>query len=278
MPVMTIWTCSTCGIEHPDTDRPPATCAICTDERQYVPEGGQAWTTQEQLRAEGFRTRVEELEPDLYALHVEPELAIGQRGFLVRSTAGNLLWEPPGYLDDEAVKAVRDLGGLAAVSASHPHLVGASVSWSHAFGGVPVLVASADRSWVRRPDPAVELWSGTRQVLPGITLVQCGGHFAGSAVAHWAAGAGGRGVLLTGDTLAIGADRASVNVMRSYVNNIPLPERAVRRVLAAVEPLPYDHLYGAFRTLGPGARAVVTASLERYVDWLRGDVPDEADR
>jgi len=155
-------------------------------------------------------------------------------------------WEPPGYLDQEAIEAVRDLGGLTAVSASHPHLTGASIQWSHAFGGVPVLVAAADRAWICRPDPVIELWAGVRQVLPGVTFIQCGGHFAGSGVAHWAPGADGRGALLTGDTIAIGADRASVNVMRSYVNNIPLPERAVRRIMAAIDPYPYDRLYEPF--------------------------------
>ena len=218
---------------------------------------------------------MEELEGDLYALTVEPELAIGQRGLIVRTPSGNLLWEPPGYLDQEAIEAVRDLGGLTAVSASHPHLTGASIQWSHAFGGVPVLVAAADRARIRRPDPVIELWAGVRQVLPGVTFIQCGGHFAGSAVAHWAPGAGGRGALLTGDTIAIGADRASVNVMRSYVNNIPLPERAVRRIMAAIDPYPYDRLYGAFRRLDADARVVVTATLERYITWLQGELPDE---
>lgn len=275
---MTIWICATCGIEHPATERPPVSCGICSDERQFVPAGGQRWTHHDQLAAEGYRTRVEQVEPDLFALRVEPELAIGQRGLLVRTPRGNLLWEPPGYLDRDAIEAVRDLGGLAVVSAGHPHLVGASMSWSHAFGGTPVLVASADRSWIRRPDPVVELWTGVREVLPGLTLLQCGGHFAGSAVAHWATGAGSRGALLTGDTIAIGADRASVNAMRSYVNNIPLPERAVRRILATVEPYHYDRLYGAFRTLDADAQHVVTTTLSRYIAWLQGNVPDEPER
>jgi hypothetical protein len=272
---MTIWSCATCGIEHPDTENAPAVCAICSDERQFVPATGQRWTTQAQMAAEGYRTSVEQLERDLYALTVEPELAIGQRGLIVRTPGGNLLWEPPGYLDQEAIEAVRDLGGLTAVSASHPHLTGASIQWSHAFGGVPVLVAAADRAWIRRPDPVIELWAGVRHVLRGITFIQCGGHFAGSAVAHWTPGAGGRGALLTGDTIAIGADRASVNVMRSYVNNIPLPERAVRRIMAAIDPYPYDRLYGAFRRLDADARVLVTATLERYITWLRGELPDE---
>jgi hypothetical protein len=272
---MTIWSCVTCGIEHPDTENPPAVCAICSDARQFVPATGQRWTTQAQMATEGYRTKVEKLEEDLYALTVEPELAISQRGLIVRTPGGNLLWEPPGYLDQEAIEAVHSLGPLSAVSASHPHLTGAAIQWSHAFGGVPVLVAAADRAWIRRPDPVIELWSGVRQVLPGVTFIQCGGHFAGSAVAHWAPGAGGRGALLTGDTIAIGVDRVSVSVMRSYVNNIPLPERAVRRIMAAIDPFPYDRLYGAFRTLDADAQVTVTATLKRYITWLRGDLPDE---
>ena len=275
---MSIWTCRGCGIEHADTSEPPTTCEICSDERQFVPVGGQRWCTQDELAAEGYRAAVTELEPDLFGIEVTPELAIGQRGLLLRTPAGNLLWEPPGYLDAELVEQVRDLGGVAVVTASHPHLTGASVQWSHAFGGAPVLVASADRQWVRRPDPVIQLWAGERELLPGVVMHQCGGHFAGSSVVHWPAGASGRGALLTGDTLAIGADRASVNVMRSYVNRIPLPERAVRRILDTVSELPYDRLYGAFGSLPADADEIVVRSLHRYIAWVRGDVPDEPDR
>lgn len=112
-------------------------------------------------------------------------------------------------------------------------------------------------------------------MLPRVTFVQCGGHFAGSSVAHWQRGADGAGVLLTGDTIAIGADRVSVNAMRSYVNNIPLPERAIRRILTAIEPYSYDRLYGAFGVIESGASAIVRSSLNRYVAWVRGDVPEE---
>ncbi|WP_211290896.1 hypothetical protein [Kineococcus xinjiangensis] len=151
---MTIWICAACGIEHPDTPQPPAVCAICSDERAHVPASGQRWTTHAELAAAGQRIDIEQLETDLYALTAEPELAIGQRGLLLRTRGGNLLWEPPGYLDTDTVEELRRLGGVDVVSASHPDLVGASVSYSHAFGGVSVLVASADRAWIRRPDPA----------------------------------------------------------------------------------------------------------------------------
>ena len=186
---MTIWTCATCAIEHPDSDHPPHTCGICADERQYVPATGQRWTTQAEMAAEGHHAVITVLEPDLHAVDVVPEVGIGQRGLLLRTPAGNLLWEPPGFIDETMVSAVTDLGGVDVISASHPHLTGASIQWSHAFGGAPVLVASADREWIRRPDPVIELWHDTREVLPGVTFLQCGGHFAGSSVAHWSAGA-----------------------------------------------------------------------------------------
>lgn len=275
---MTIWTCTGCGIEHTPSPGPPPVCAICEDERQFVPKRGQRWTTQDELAKAGHRTAVEEIESDLYSITVEPEFAIGQRGLLLRTPEGNLLWEPPGFLGEHVIAAVRALGGVHVISASHPHLTGASIQWSHAFGSARVLVASADRQWIRRPDPAVRLWAGQELILPGVTFVQCGGHFAGSSVAHWGGGADGRGVLLTGDTIAIGADRKSVNVMRSYVNRIPLPERAVRRILAAAALHPYDRIYGAFGELPEDAADIVKRSLERYIAWLRGDIPDEPDR
>lgn len=55
-------------------------------------------------------------------------------------------------------------------------------------------------------------------------------------------------------------------------------ERGVRRVLAAVERRTYDRIYGAFCSLPESAERIVASSLERYVAWLRGDVPDEPDR
>lgn len=45
---------------------------------------------------------------------------------------------------DDAVARVRELGGVAYVAASHPHMFGVQVEWSRAFGGVPVLVSAAD--------------------------------------------------------------------------------------------------------------------------------------
>jgi glyoxylase-like metal-dependent hydrolase (beta-lactamase superfamily II) len=272
---MSLWICKACGVEYPESEEPPAHCPICLDERQYVPLDGQWWLTSEALRQRGTRVSVELVEPGLHRMNVTPKVGIGQQSILVHTAAGNLLWEPPGYISPEAVDVVRALGGVAAISASHPHLTGASISWSEAFDHAPVYVAEADRAWIQRPDPAINLWNGSVSPLPGITFVQCGGHFPGSSMAHWASGADGRGVLLTGDTVFVGPSRWTVSAMRSYPNLIPLPERAIRRIQDAIEPYDYDRLYGSFgQVVEVDAREVVETSLHRYITWIRGDVAD----
>ena len=275
---MTVWICRACGIEHANTARPPARCAICRDDRQYVPAEGQQWTSLDEMSGR-YAGRFDELEPNLHSLRISPSFAIGHRGLLVATPAGNVLWEPPGYLDQRMLDAARELGGVAAVAASHPHLVGCSISWSRAFDAVPVYVAEADRRWIRRPDDAVTLWSGTVEVLPGVTLHQCGGHFPGSAVLHWPAGADGGGALLCGDTLMVNADRATVSFMRSYPNMIPLPERLVRQIAGVLAPLAFDRIYGAFHggVVQTAGAAAVQFSAQRYIGWIRDEIrdPDE---
>ena len=43
----TAYLCVTCGTQFAESARPPATCPICEDERQYVNWKGQTWLTPE---------------------------------------------------------------------------------------------------------------------------------------------------------------------------------------------------------------------------------------
>jgi hypothetical protein len=268
------WICATCGNHYPDTGDPPASCVICADERQWVPKSGQRWTTHDELAADGRRSEFWEEEPGLIGIGVSPSVGIGQRALLVRTDQGNLLWDPPGFVDDEAIARVREAGGLVAVTASHPHFYGAMTEWAHAFGA-DVLVPEADRDWVTLPDPAIRTWAGQLAVLPGVTLVQCGGHFPGSAVVHWAAGAGGAGALLTGDTIFVTPGEDRLSFIWSAPNRLPLPEPLIRGILDAVRPFPFDRIYGGWAaTIRQGARPKLEASAERYIQFLRGDAPD----
>lgn len=263
------WICTTCAVEHADQIE---VCRICADERQWVPESGQQWTTLDELAMSGRRVEVAELEPDLFGITSVPDTGIGQHTKLVRTPGGNLLWDPIGYLDAEAVRQVRAQGDVVAIAASHPHMFGVQVQWSRALGGPPVLVAESDLAWVARPDDVIRHWSGETQIVPGLTLSQVGGHFPGSAVVHWPAGAGGRGVLLSSDTIFANPDRRSVSFMRSFPNRIPLSAAVVERVAAHVERFDFDRLYGNFGTvISADARTVVRRSADRHIGWVRGD-------
>jgi hypothetical protein len=268
--MMTTWVCATCGNHFPEPR--PEVCVVCADERQWLPPGGQRWTTLAELAAAGHTTDIRDVEPGLTGIGAEPAVAIGQRSLLVRTDAGNLLWDPSGFIDAAAIAAVREAGGLSFVTASHPHFYGAISSWATEFGA-EILVPSVDAAWLR-PDPqaAVRTWAGTLDVLPGVTLVQCGGHFPGSAVVHWAAGADGRGVLLSGDTIFVTPGEDRVSFVWSAPNRLPLSEAAVAGVWDAVRPFAFDRVYGGWwaPVLRSGAWETVRRSAARYVEHLRG--------
>ena len=259
----------TCGVEQDaEGGDPPVRCPICDDERQYIGWDGQRWTRLASLVAEGRRNRFSEEGPGLCGIATEPSFAIGQRALLVSTPAGNVLWDCISFVDDATVAEVNRRGGLAAVAISHPHYYGVMAEWSAAFSGVPVWIHEADRQWLGRTGGRVRLWSGDRTtVLPGVTLVNCGVHFAGGTVLHWAGGEDGRGALLSGDIFQVVMDRRWVGFMYSYPNLIPERPAVVERAVALVEDLPFDSIYGAWwgRNVKGGAKEALRRSAERYL-------------
>ena len=273
---MTAWICVTCGAQFEESEEPPGACPICGDERQYVPEAGQRWTTPEQLQAE-HRNEVRE-EEELVGIGTEPAFAIGQRALLAPLGSRNVMWDCISLVDRDSVAEIERRGGLHAIAISHPHYYSGMVDWARAFD-CPIYLHADDERWIMRPDPAVELWDGrTKELGEGLTLVHCGGHFAGGTVLHWAAGAAGRGALLSGDIVQVIPDRTHVGFMYSYPNLIPLPESDVVRIVAALEPFDFETIYGAWwgRLVRSDAKAVVARSAERYRRALRGELPSEA--
>lgn len=271
---MNSFVCVACGAHFPAAATQPASCPICEDDRQYVGHGGQAWTTLDALRQD-HANAIEPVEAGLTGVMTEPRVAIGQQAHLIQTPAGNVLWNCISLVDDATVAEVERLGGLAAIAVSHPHFFTGVAAWSRAFGDVPVFLHGDDRAWVTHPDPAIRFWAGDTHVpLPGsgLTLVRCGGHFPGSCVLHWPAGAEGQGVLLTGDTIMVVQDRRWVSFMYSYPNLIPLGAAAIRRIVAAVEPYRFDRLYSSWpgSVVAADAKMAVHRSAERYVGWITG--------
>lgn len=259
--------CTTCGTQYPESVRPPDQCLICAEERQYVGWKGQLWTTLEELRRD-HHNRLAPEGPGLVGIGTEPKFAIGQRALHIRTAEGGFLWDCISLVDEATIAAIQALGGVDGMAISHPHYYSSMVEWSRSLGGVPIFLHAADSPWVVRPDPAILFWdSPTREVAPGITLIHCGGHFAGGTVLHWQAGADGQGALLSGDVIMVGQDRRTVSFMYSYPNYIPLNPAAVQRIAAALEPFEFEQVYGAWfgqNVLSAGKQAV-RYSVRRYL-------------
>jgi glyoxylase-like metal-dependent hydrolase (beta-lactamase superfamily II) len=269
---MLAFICTACGMQYAPSAQPPAACPICEDERQYVPPGGQKWTTLQELQNSSSNAwRV--LEPDLYEIVTTPAFAIGQRAQLLRTPAGNILWDCITLIDTATIDLIKSLGGIKGIAISHPHYYSCMVEWAHAFG-VPVHLHADDRQWVMRQDPAIKLWDGEhKDLLPGLKLIRCGGHYPGGVVLHWAAGAGGKGSLLSGDIVQVMPDRKTVSFMRSYPNFIPMSGPAVERIVKALDPILFETIQGAFptRTIWKDGKRVLAKSAERYLAYIRGD-------
>ena len=263
---MTKYICETCGTQYADSDQEPAHCAICEDERQYVGWAGQRWTTHEAL-ADTHQVRIED-EDDAVAIGLSPAFAIDQRAFLLPTDAGNILWECLSVVTDEAVDAIKARGGIDRIIISHPHFYASMGEWSDAFGGVPITIHEADRQWVQLPHPSIDFWKGEEfAISKNVTLIQCGGHFAGSTALHWADGPRSGGALFSGDALQVVLDRRHVSFMYSYPNLIPMRTKNVIAMRDRLAKYKFEDVFGytwGRRIIG-GGREAVDASYERYI-------------
>ncbi|QBD79868.1 MBL fold metallo-hydrolase [Ktedonosporobacter rubrisoli] len=263
------WICATCGTQFPASEKQPVVCPICSETRQYIGHHGQQWTTTEQLKKE-HRHIVQQHEPHLIGVGIEPSFAIGQRALLIQTEKGNVLWDCVNFLNQETVEVIQQLGGLQAIAISHPHYYTSMVDWAEQFDA-PIYLHEADRQWVMRPSERIVFWSGeTHELLDGLTLINLGGHFAGGTVLHWRDGANGKGALLSGDIIYVVADHNWVSFMYSYPNLIPLPSSEVRKMRDMIAPYQFERIYAAwFERLTPqGGHEAVMRSADRYIAIL----------
>jgi hypothetical protein len=263
---MTTWICKACGTQYPPSEEPPGACPICEDPRQYIPPEGQTWVAWDDLVA-SHRADIRD-DAGLLGIGCSPSFGIGQRALLVKSRAGNVLWDCITLFDDELAERVAAEGGLQGIAISHPHYYSAMVEWAHRFE-CPVYLHEAERKWVMRTDPAIRFWEGeTYDLGSGLTLIRGGGHFEGAQMLHWA----GRNALLSGDVVQVIPDRSHVSFMWSYPNLVPLSPAQIEALVASLEPFSFDSIYGAWfdRVIERDGSAVVRRSADRYVRAVTG--------
>lgn len=200
--------CTACGTQFPTADHQQQTrCFICDDPRQFTPPSGQSFTTLGSIVSSlaGYKNVFHRYDKDgrLTFIYTVPKFAIGQRAILVKTPAGNVLWDCITLLDNATVEQINKLGGLKAIVISHPHYYTNHLQWAKAFG-CPVYLAAEDKQWLAQTDPErqVFLEPGTTEKLikldgqdSGATILKLGGHFPGSLVLLF------DGRLLVADTL-----------------------------------------------------------------------------
>ncbi|CAK7206556.1 hypothetical protein SEUCBS139899_009352 [Sporothrix eucalyptigena] len=288
--------CTACGTQFPVTDRAALpTCRICDDPRQFTPPAGQSFTTMAGVRQKHHNVFHEATGGDerLTSIASEPKLAIGQRAILVRTPAGNILWDCLTLIDDDTVQRIHDLGGLKAIVISHPHYYSSHVEWAAAFD-CPVYLRNEDREWTVQQSPRQVFWEGDdiQQVLPdsGALAIRLGGHFPGSQVFLFGSH------LLIADTLvttpaglgswatdALGTPRERPAGMNSFAfmwsipNMIPLSGEEVFKMWSILKHHDFASTHGAFigtDIVAPDIKQRVLDSMQiqtKFAGWARQD-------
>ncbi|KAI5924050.1 beta-lactamase-like protein [Camillea tinctor] len=274
--------CTACGTQFPTSDRAAQqTCFICDDPRQFAPPTGQAFTTLDELRAPGSgyrnefaplfsssnKEKGEEGKETFTSIYTVPKFAIGQRAILVRTPAGNILWDCLSLLDNATIAEITSRGGLDAIVISHPHYYTTHLDWARAFG-CPVYLASEDAAWLTQtsalsqelvPRESIEYDVPGRGGVPsGFKVLKLGGHFPGSGVGLY------EGRLLVADTLVTtpagmggyaAQGRGRPKGMNSYAfmwsipNMIPLPPWELARMWRILQRHRFRSTHGAFMGL-----------------------------
>lgn len=252
--------CTQCGTQHgaKATDG-LLDCHICNDPRESVPATGQVWTTLAQAKRSGkFRNIIRQqypTEPHIYTIQTQPILGIGQRCFLIKTPKGNILWDCLAYIDDATVEEINALGGIDAISISHPHFWTTHLTWSRAFNNAPVYLSAEESHLSSRSDVTGVrrfIQEKTFEILPGsgATRIKTGGHFPGSSVLHY------KKSMFVADSLHVtrsalwDIDRkpgtAYYAFLWSHVNTIPLNPDAIAGIISAIQPYDFDIAHGMF--------------------------------
>jgi hypothetical protein len=257
--------CTACGTQFPLNADTPALCPICSDDRQYVPEGGQSWTSVEEL-SKNHRVVTRKINDGLYELKMSPAFAIGQRALLVTAPGGNILWDCISLLDEPAAEFIRAKGGLRAIAFSHPHFYSNMNEWAQVFD-CPIYIHQNDEQFIVNKGERVNLWTGAeKEFWDGIRMINIGGHFPGSSILH-VPFLSPEGAVLCGDTFVISPSKQHVAAMHSYPNKIPLPLGEIRRIKEQMRPLQFDtiHAWIDSQSIYPDAKRILDNSLEKYV-------------
>ena len=255
--------CDNCGYWQRFFERPPA-CPLCLDARHVVPQKGWRFRTTEEADSL-FPCRWTELEPGVWRFWNDPVDGIGAMSYLIRTPAGNMMFEGCAVYSEAALAAIAGMGGVAVLAASHPHAYGALWQIQDRFDP-ELALHPGDLAWsgaVRVTWP----FDDTLEPLPGLRLHHTGGHFDGHTVLHDRA----RRLVFCGDALKFELDPAdprrarTISAHKAFVRGIPLTPGELRRYRAVFAALDFSATWTPFEQVRNVGRPEVLALIDRLL-------------
>ena len=264
---LTPYVCTNCGFWQPRFAT-PSSCPVCEDHRHVLPEDGYSFLRPQDLA--GHATVWDELEDGVWRFRLDAPIGIGPMGYVICRDEGNVAFEGCGWYSDAALDHIAALGGLAWISASHPHSYGCLWRLQERFSP-RVALAAPDLPWataftVTRP------YDETLDLGGDLTLHRTGAHFDGHAVLHDAR----LGILFSGDALKLDLDPADerravgISCHKAFVRGVPLTEAELRAYRAVFERLEFGQVWTPFEQ---GANAGRAAALALVDQQLSSGVP-----
>ena len=252
--------CANCGFWQRHFER-PSSCPMCLDARHVVPRDGWRFLDVTEARV-AWPTHGEELEPGAWRFWNDPVEGIGPSSYLLTSKAGNVVFEGCSVFDEAALAHIDRLGGIAVLSASHPHSYGALWQLQERFDP-ELALAAADFAWsaaLRVTWP----FDDHLEVLADCALHRTAGHFDGHAVLHDRA----RRLLLCGDALKFELDPAdrrratTISAHKAFVRGVPLTPAELRRYRDIFAGLEFEGTWTPFEQVRNSGRAEALALFD----------------
>ena len=252
--------CTNCGFWQRHFERPPS-CPMCLDARHVLPKDGWRFLSLAEAQ-QAYPCHWEELEPGAWRFWNDPVDGIGPSSYLLEGSSGNIVFEGCTVFSEPALGKIAALGGVAVVSASHPHAYGALWQLQDRFAPELALTAG-DFGWSAALRVTMP-YDDRLDPLPGIELHRTGGHFDGHAVLFDRS----RHLLLCGDALKFElspGDRrqaTSISAHKAFVRQVPLTLNELARYRDVFAALDFRQTWTPFEQVRNSGRAEALALID----------------
>lgn len=252
------YACANCGFWQLHFATPPD-CPVCTDVRNDLPADGWRFLPEAEVAAtHGGAAR--QVADDLWAFTTTPNLGLAGTGWLLVRPEGNVAFEAAPHYTPAMLAKIAELGGIAALAASHAHGYGALHQLQRAFDP-PAVAIQLDDLGMTKAFRVTAPYDDTLEIAPGVTLHHVGGHYPGQAALHDAPGRR----LFCGDMFKIdqvdGVSHA-VSSHWAFHKDIPLTHKQLRRYRDVIAPLEFDAVLTPFEYAPEVGRDVALAVLD----------------